>query len=51
VTNRCQSLRAAFLLDLGRLDDARSEARAAAAVAEELASLDNLIFALGSASM
>ena len=47
VTIRCQCLRAAFLLDLGRLDDARSEARAGAAAAAEELSLDNLAFALG----
>jgi ATP/maltotriose-dependent transcriptional regulator MalT len=47
VTIRCQCLRAAFLLDLGRLDDARSEARAGAAAATSELSLDNLVFALG----
>jgi DNA-binding CsgD family transcriptional regulator len=47
VTIRCQCLRAAFLLDLGRLDDARSEARAGAGGAAKELSLDNLAFALG----
>lgn len=47
VTLRGQGVRAALLLDLGRIDDARSEARAAAAAAEDLRSLDTLAFALG----